>query len=89
MSTPNVVIVGGGAAAISMAHTLKQKLGFNNFEVCLFHASYTNKVLTSMQIYEKREGLGGTWRVNTYPGWFVCLFVPICHFPLSYLLFSE
>lgn len=26
-----------------------------------------------IQIYEKREGLGGTWRVNTYPGWFVCL----------------
>ncbi|KAL5600653.1 hypothetical protein FOVSG1_008465 [Fusarium oxysporum f. sp. vasinfectum] len=51
MSAPNVIIIGGGAAAIAMAHTLKHKLGFNNFE-----------------IYEKREGLGGTWRVNTYPG---------------------
>ncbi|KAI8657178.1 hypothetical protein NCS57_01095500 [Fusarium keratoplasticum] len=54
MSTPNIIIIGGGAAAISMAHTLKEKLGFRNFEACL--------------IYEKREGLGGTWRVNTYPG---------------------
>ncbi|KAF4994132.1 hypothetical protein FDECE_13232 [Fusarium decemcellulare] len=54
MSAPNVIIIGGGAAAISMAHTLKQKLGFKDFEACL--------------IYEKREGLGGTWRVNTYPG---------------------
>ncbi|KAG5812639.1 hypothetical protein H9Q74_003591 [Fusarium xylarioides] len=45
MSAPNVIIIGGGAAAIAMAHTLKHKLGFNNFE-----------------IYEKREGLGGTWR---------------------------
>ncbi|KAF5636952.1 monooxygenase [Fusarium sp. NRRL 25303] len=51
MPAPNVIIIGGGAAAIAMAHALKHKLGFNNFE-----------------IYEKREGLGGTWRINTYPG---------------------
>ena len=35
MSTPNIIIIGGGAAAISMAHTLKEKLGFRNFEACL------------------------------------------------------
>ena len=23
-------------------------------------------------IYEKQDGVGGTWRVNTYPGWYVC-----------------
>jgi cation diffusion facilitator CzcD-associated flavoprotein CzcO len=22
-------------------------------------------------IYEKQDGVGGTWRTNTYPGWYV------------------
>lgn len=22
-------------------------------------------------IYEKLDGVGGTWRLNTYPGWYV------------------
>jgi NADH dehydrogenase FAD-containing subunit len=34
MSAPSIIIIGGGAAAISMAHTLKEKLGFRNFEAC-------------------------------------------------------
>ncbi|KAM5352841.1 hypothetical protein ACJ41O_005563 [Fusarium nematophilum] len=51
MDTPSIIIIGGGVAAIAMAHTLKCNLGFSNF-----------------QIYDKCEGLGGTWRVNTYPG---------------------
>ncbi|KAM0431988.1 hypothetical protein ACHAQK_009904 [Fusarium lateritium] len=33
MDTPNVVIIGGGVAAIAMAHTLKTKLGFSNFQI--------------------------------------------------------
>lgn len=24
-------------------------------------------------IYEKLDGVGGTWRTNTYPGWYVLL----------------
>ncbi|KAH7127307.1 hypothetical protein EDB81DRAFT_846220 [Dactylonectria macrodidyma] len=51
MPTPSTIILGGGVAAIAMAHTLKHKLGYSNFE-----------------IYEKRDALGGTWKVNTYPG---------------------
>lgn len=51
MTSPNTIIIGGGVAAVAMAHTLKHKLGYTNFE-----------------IYDKREGLGGTWRINTYPG---------------------
>ena len=23
-------------------------------------------------VYEKLDGVGGTWRTNTYPGWSVC-----------------
>ncbi|KAH6869051.1 hypothetical protein B0T10DRAFT_418998 [Thelonectria olida] len=60
MSTAPTIIIGGGAAAIAMAHTLKCKLGYTDFE------ALTN--IPTLQIYEKREGLGGTWRVNTYPG---------------------
>ncbi|KAM0330103.1 hypothetical protein ACHAQA_004275 [Verticillium albo-atrum] len=51
MSTPNTIIIGGGVAAIAMAHTLKCKLGHDDFV-----------------IYEKRNGPGGTWVANTYPG---------------------
>ncbi|ORY69025.1 uncharacterized protein BCR38DRAFT_363903 [Pseudomassariella vexata] len=51
MAVPKTIIIGGGVAGISMAHTLKWKLGYTDF-----------------QIYDKREGLGGTWRANTYPG---------------------
>ncbi|KAB5531368.1 hypothetical protein GE09DRAFT_1040978 [Coniochaeta sp. 2T2.1] len=48
---PKTIIIGGGVAGIAMAHTLKCRLGQDNFE-----------------IFDKREGLGGTWRANTYPG---------------------
>ncbi|KAN0110969.1 FAD/NAD(P)-binding domain containing protein [Hyaloscypha variabilis] len=51
MAPPKTIIVGAGVAGIAMSHTLKWKLGYNDFE-----------------IFEKREGLGGTWRANTYPG---------------------
>ena len=33
MSQPEIVIVGGGVAGIALAHTLKCKLGFDNFVV--------------------------------------------------------
>ncbi|KAH8685065.1 hypothetical protein BGZ61DRAFT_356065 [Ilyonectria robusta] len=51
MTSPSLIIIGGGVAGIAMAHTLKWKLGCTDFT-----------------IYEKEAGLGGTWRVNTYPG---------------------
>ncbi|KAF2097820.1 FAD/NAD(P)-binding domain-containing protein [Rhizodiscina lignyota] len=49
--TPSAIIVGAGPSGIALAHTLKCRLGFDNFEV-----------------FEKLEGVGGTWRRNTYPG---------------------
>ncbi|KAH7361730.1 hypothetical protein B0T11DRAFT_279427 [Plectosphaerella cucumerina] len=33
MAGPKVIIIGGGVGAIAMAHTLKWKLGFTNFEI--------------------------------------------------------
>lgn len=33
MAKPKVIILGGGVAAIAMAHTLKCKLGLSNFTV--------------------------------------------------------
>lgn len=33
MARPKVIILGGGVAAIAMAHTLKWKLGLSNFTV--------------------------------------------------------
>jgi cation diffusion facilitator CzcD-associated flavoprotein CzcO len=51
MSSPNVIVIGAGPSGISMAHTMKHKLGFTDFT-----------------IYEKLDGVGGTWRTNTYPG---------------------
>lgn len=35
MGIPKIIILGGGVAAIAMAHTLKWKLGVNNFAVSL------------------------------------------------------
>ncbi|KAF2111919.1 hypothetical protein BDV96DRAFT_526304 [Lophiotrema nucula] len=51
MSSPDVIVIGAGPSGISMAYTLKHKLGFDDFT-----------------IYEKLDGVGGTWRTNTYPG---------------------
>jgi hypothetical protein len=34
MSGPKIIVVGAGIAGIAMGHTLKWKLGYNNFEVC-------------------------------------------------------
>ncbi|KAF2025004.1 monooxygenase [Setomelanomma holmii] len=51
MSSPDVIIIGAGPSGISMAYTLKHKLGFSDFT-----------------IYDKLDGVGGTWRTNTYPG---------------------
>lgn len=74
MDSPNIIIIGGGVAAIAMAHTLKGKLGFSNFQVgsdkalrCSPQTFLANKQYG--QIYEKSSGLGGTWESNTYPGW--------------------
>ncbi|KAH6682832.1 hypothetical protein B0J14DRAFT_132823 [Halenospora varia] len=47
----DAIIIGAGPSGIAMAHSLKHKLGFQNFT-----------------IYEKLDGVGGTWRTNTYPG---------------------
>jgi cation diffusion facilitator CzcD-associated flavoprotein CzcO len=33
MRTPDVIIIGAGPSGIAMAHTLKHKLGFNDFTV--------------------------------------------------------
>lgn len=35
MSSPKTIIVGAGVAGIAMAHTLKVKLGYSDFEVRL------------------------------------------------------
>ncbi|KAI1613810.1 monooxygenase [Exophiala viscosa] len=51
MAKPEIIVIGTGPAGIALAHTLKHKLGYNNFTV-----------------YEKLDGVGGTWRTNTYPG---------------------
>ncbi|KAI8932661.1 hypothetical protein NX059_010156 [Plenodomus lindquistii] len=51
MSSPHIVIIGAGPSGISMAYTLRHKLGYSNFT-----------------IYDKLDGVGGTWRTNTYPG---------------------
>ncbi|RAR10294.1 monooxygenase [Stemphylium lycopersici] len=51
MASPDVIIIGAGPSGISMAYTLRHKLGFRDFT-----------------IYEKLDGVGGTWRTNTYPG---------------------
>ncbi|KAF2009747.1 NAD(P)-binding protein [Aaosphaeria arxii CBS 175.79] len=51
MSSPDVIIIGAGPSGISMAYTIKHKLGYSDFT-----------------IYEKLDGVGGTWRTNTYPG---------------------
>lgn len=51
MGGPNIILIGAGPSGIAMAHTIKHKLGFDDF-TC----------------YEKLDGVGGTWRTNTYPG---------------------
>jgi NADH dehydrogenase FAD-containing subunit len=35
MAPPKTIIVGAGVAGIAMGHTLKWKLGYNNFEVSI------------------------------------------------------
>jgi cation diffusion facilitator CzcD-associated flavoprotein CzcO len=35
MDDRNAIIIGAGPSDIAMAPTLKQKLGYNNFEACL------------------------------------------------------
>ncbi|PLB50096.1 monooxygenase [Aspergillus steynii IBT 23096] len=51
MATPEVIVIGAGPSGIALAHTLKHKLGFDDFT-----------------FYDKLDGPGGTWRLNTYPG---------------------
>jgi cation diffusion facilitator CzcD-associated flavoprotein CzcO len=31
-------------------------------------------------IYEKLSGIGGTWRANDYPGWYVTILVNVDYF---------
>lgn len=33
MTAPKTIIIGGGVSGIAMAHTLKWKIGYTNFEV--------------------------------------------------------
>lgn len=33
MSSPEIIIIGAGVSAIALAHTLKQKMGFEDFTV--------------------------------------------------------
>jgi cation diffusion facilitator CzcD-associated flavoprotein CzcO len=60
MPGPNIILIGAGPSGIAMAHTLKYKLGFDDF-----------------MVYEKIDGVGGTWRTNKYPGVFVNLSVTL------------
>lgn len=74
MKRPEVIVVGAGPSGISLAHTLKYKLGCSDFTVgsTLFVCGScgSGRWLTrlSNQVYEKLDGVGGTWRTNTYPG---------------------
>lgn len=67
----SAIIIGAGPSGIALAHKLKQKLGFEDFTVCLGLGLSRHQHLTiwCSQVYEKLDGPGGTWRVNIYPGW--------------------
>ena len=71
-TSPDVIIIGAGPSGIAMAYALKHKYGFEDFTVSIPSFSYSGEnTLTSWnvpQIYEKLDGVGGTWRTNTYPG---------------------
>lgn len=67
--TADAIIIGAGPSGISMAHSLKHKLGFNNFTASKPWVSKVIIALIYLKLYDKLDGPGGTWRTNTYPGW--------------------
>jgi hypothetical protein len=87
MAPPKTIILGGGVAGIAMAHALKCTVGYENFEVseqpfmffvtALEIGSMLATHITNLliQIHEKLSGLGGTWKVNSYPGWYVVVWI--------------
>ena len=64
----NAIIIGAGPSGIAMAHSLKHKLGFDSFTVYVRAPNSSALEANSPQIFEKLDGVGGTWRTNTYPG---------------------
>lgn len=67
---PSAIIIGAGPGGISMAYRLKHELGFKDFLVISIVCSLVmQQDFDKLQIYEKLDGVGGTWRSNTYPGW--------------------
>lgn len=68
MAPVDAIIIGAGPSGIAMAHKLKQKLGFEDFTASLTDST-AGLLLMRVQIYEKLDGPGGTWRTNVYPGW--------------------
>lgn len=69
MSAKNTIIIGAGVSGIAMAHTLRCRLGYTDFEVGSDYTTHDCRDLQSVQVFEKRESIGGTWKANTYPGW--------------------
>lgn len=55
MAGPKVIIIGGGVGAIAMAHTLKWKLGFTNFEVRSIHATARYRVAANDACKDLRQ----------------------------------
>ena len=54
-----VVCIGAGFSGLTIAYKLKYEKEFKNF--------------VDLTIYDKNDGVGGTWRQHNYPGlfWFV------------------
>jgi cation diffusion facilitator CzcD-associated flavoprotein CzcO len=78
MNSTHVIVIGAGPSGIALAHTLKHKLGFNDFTVSASLAENEKEYLQHkwtglivIQFYDKLDGPGGTWRQNTYPGVYV------------------
>jgi hypothetical protein len=44
MARPNTIIIGAGASGIAMAHSLKCRLGYNDFEVSISHTGDNDRV---------------------------------------------
>ena len=67
----NAIIIGAGPSGIAMAHSLKYKLGFDDFTVGtppISELQKKSRLTTVLKVYDKLNGVGGTWRTNTYPG---------------------
>lgn len=69
--SPSAIIIGAGPGGIALAYRLRYELGFEDFIVSDWYPLHMLKCvpLMKIQIYDKLDGVGGTWRANTYPGW--------------------